>query len=877
MSTLKLRPPFRVEHVGSLVRPKELYDQRVLLEEGKCGREDLVAAEDAAVAHVVKLQRDLGLGTITDGEMRREVFFEGVFDKLEGMTYLPHRPMTEFKSYIPHVKILSAMGFTESPSWYCSGKIKRTVPFYVDHFKALKAVVPPEVTSLEPWSFWKISPTVFITQDVSRIKVNMCPPTWIHQRHGSDLTYDPAVYKSDDEYFDDLGIAYRAEIKELYELGCRNIQLDDPTFCYFCNDDMITGMEAAGVDHEALLDTYIRAINICTVDRPQDLHIGLHMCRGNFRGGIHFSEGGYHRIAVKLFNSVDVDTFYLEYDNERSGDFSPLKHLPPHRVAVLGIVTTKSPKAGSKMLKPSRLEFMKLRMWWQLEILLDRKRQHLISLGFLWIFSSLADSLPRLGFALAHSVVSPPSGREILSQKRMRRRSCNYCLKLQKKFGSRLPNSLSLRLRLRSAMMSKSLGQGGREQVITSPLIPVGAPTAPGDLFSEIISQIFGVPRNISISSTDVDGTFSTVMPLNASDQVVLTLSDSTGFGSGGSTQILKVGPSTGESCNLTAPALPFTFGPDTAPTQCQKYTFIDFAGATPPVTVIGVIPGGDSFVLNVPPTATQFDWTANVYNDTTIIFMMIDAQGRPGGSVRYTVALSGDSSCINDQSPSSTIPPSSGPTSSSSSPSPSSSSAPSTPSSNVGAIAGSVLGALIFLAVLITLGLFFLRQRQEKKNARMAGGNEFRRSRPLNPSELDLTYDPQRNLNSSPFMSASGTPTTSTFNQVPPAHYVPHSRYLGSGPETENPFNSPAQSSSHNTHNTDVDPFMERESDATSAGQRKSGMAGLTSYTPSRYIVHTDAEDDIAPNEDGVIELPPQYSASRGPPRSNTYNTRPS
>ncbi|KAJ6621666.1 hypothetical protein B0H10DRAFT_2163022 [Mycena sp. CBHHK59/15] len=330
MSALKLRPPFRVEHVGSLVRPRELYEKRALLEQGKCARDDILAAEDAAVVHVVKLQRDLGLRTITDGEMRREVFFEGVFDKLEGMTDLPHREHT-LRSYIPHVKLMSAMGLTELASYYCTGKIKRTEPFYVEHFKALKNVVPPE--------------------DVKHIKVNMCPPTWIHQRHGSDLTYDLSVYRTDDEYFDDLGIAYRAEIKELYELGCRNIQLDDPTFCYFCNDDMISGMEAAGVDHEALLDTYIRAINLCTVDRPHDLIMGLHMCRGNFKDGIHFTEGGYQRIAAKLFNTVDVDTFYLEYDDERSGDFLPLKYLPPNKVAVLGIVTTKSPKAHPKVLK----------------------------------------------------------------------------------------------------------------------------------------------------------------------------------------------------------------------------------------------------------------------------------------------------------------------------------------------------------------------------------------------------------------------------------------------------------------------------------------------------------------------------------------------
>ncbi|KAJ7357296.1 hypothetical protein DFH08DRAFT_851577 [Mycena albidolilacea] len=400
------------------------------------------------------------------------------------------------------------------------------------------------------------------------------------------------------------------------------------------------------------------------------------------------------------------------------------------------------------------------------------------------------------------------------------------------------------------------------------------------------IIPVFGVPQNISISSTNVNDSFSTPLALKASDQAVFTLSDSNGFGSGGSTDVLRVGSSLGGTCNTTAPDLAYTFGSvDSAPVQCQPYQVTDYSKATAPVTLIGVIPGGDSFVLNIPAAKTTFAWTANVFNGTQIIFLMLDAQGRSGGSYLTTVALSGDSSCINDQSPSSTTP-ASGSTSTStstSSSSPSASSAvPATPKSNVGAIAGSVLGALIFLAVLITLGLFFLRQRQEKKNSRMAGGNEFRRSRPLNPSELDLTYDPQQqHSNTSPFMSAS-TPT-SAFNQLPPfqgasqppMHYQPHSQYLGSRlPESENPFAPTTQSTSHNVHNTDVDPFMEREreSDSTSAGQRKSGMAGFGGYKPSRYVMHTDAEDeDLAPNDDGVIELPPQYSASRAP-RSNTF-----
>ncbi|KAJ6519751.1 hypothetical protein C8R45DRAFT_952610 [Mycena sanguinolenta] len=367
------------------------------------------------------------------------------------------------------------------------------------------------------------------------------------------------------------------------------------------------------------------------------------------------------------------------------------------------------------------------------------------------------------------------------------------------------------------------------------------------------IIPIFGAPRNISISSTDVNGTFSTPIPLSAGDQAVLTLSDATGFGSGGNSQLLKVGSSLGGSCNTTSPALAYTYTLNSPLVQCQSFPFTDYDSAVQPVTILGVIPGGDSFVLDVPTGKASFDWTANVYNGTQIIFMMVDARGQSGGSYLDTVGLSGDASCINSQSPSSTIAPGSTSTSSSTA-------APATPSSNTGAIAGSVLGALVFLAVLITLGLFFLRQRQEKKKARMAV-NELRRSRPLDSSEMDLTYDAQHN-STSPFMSASA-PNSSTFGQ--PSHYQ-DSQYLASRPENENPFHTPTQSTSHSP---DIEPFMEQTSSSTSAGHRKSAMAGSTSYKPSRYVLHTDAEDeDLVPNEDGVVELPPQYSATRMPAR---------
>jgi len=323
-STIRLQPPFRAEHIGSLLRPKALFEKRQQLESKQCTSSDLKPIEDDAIKHVVELQRHVGIKTITDGELRRCYFFDGPFDKLEGMIHMPDRPIGTFKPYIPHIAFMYAAGLQSAETVFCGAKIKRTQSFYVDEFKYLKSLVAPE--------------------DVKFIKITMCSPSWFHQRHGSDYTYDLSVYKNDDEYFDDLGVAYRAELKELYELGCRNIQIDDPTFCYFCNENMISGMERAGVDHEALLDTYIRAINVITQGRPDDLTIGVHMCRGNFKGGVYFSEGGYARIAVKLFNTLDVDVFYLEYDTERAGDFAPLKHLPLNKVVVLGLVTTKNPK-----------------------------------------------------------------------------------------------------------------------------------------------------------------------------------------------------------------------------------------------------------------------------------------------------------------------------------------------------------------------------------------------------------------------------------------------------------------------------------------------------------------------------------------------------
>ena len=147
-----------------------------------------------------------------------------------------------------------------------------------------------------------------------------------------------------DEYFADIAVAYQEEIKALHAAGCRHIQIDDPLLAYFCAESMIKGMEERGIDHEALLDTYVRAYNGCLEGRPADMVVGLHLCRGNFKDGMHFSEGGYDRIAIKLFQHINVDTYYLEYDTPRAGTFEPLKFLPKHKSVVLGLVTSKFPQ-----------------------------------------------------------------------------------------------------------------------------------------------------------------------------------------------------------------------------------------------------------------------------------------------------------------------------------------------------------------------------------------------------------------------------------------------------------------------------------------------------------------------------------------------------
>ncbi|KAI0667232.1 UROD/MetE-like protein [Trametes maxima] len=306
----------RAEHVGSLKRPAALLQKRSDFQLGKCTTEELKSCEDESIANAVRMQLDLGFTSITDGEYRRTMFYDGMFEKLGGLKVINDPPECIFQTfnfvrYMPVTRI-------------SIGKLERTSPLYGEAFDFLKKAAGPE--------------------NVEKLKVTMGAPEWYHFRHGK-YAYEATVYASDDAYFADLANIYREEIKDLYSRGCRRIQIDDPILACFCDEHFRKLMQKAGVDPECLFDTYVGVLNACVRGRPSDLTVGLHICRGNVKPTREpFATGPYDRIAKKLFNKLDFDCFYLEYDTERAGTFEPLRYLPKHKHVILGLVSTKNPE-----------------------------------------------------------------------------------------------------------------------------------------------------------------------------------------------------------------------------------------------------------------------------------------------------------------------------------------------------------------------------------------------------------------------------------------------------------------------------------------------------------------------------------------------------
>lgn len=317
----RLKPPFRAEHVGSLLRPPALLAARDRLEGNHHARvrgsrrfPELEAMEDAAIREAIKLQEDVGLSVITDGEFRRRSWWQDFVLELDG-TFI------DFAEFA--IDFCDPQGHKlPAPVAHVDGKIKRVRGYNVEAFKFLQAHT-------------KRTP-----------KVTMPSPPVVHF-FGGRLAIDAKVYPDLAEFWSDLARAYREEIAALAKAGCTYVQIDECILALMCDPKFRAQLEARGDDPDKLLTTYARVINEAVRDRPANVVIGMHLCRGNNRG--HWlGEGGYDYIQDVLFNQIDVDVYFMEYDSPRAGDFSPLRLLPKGKTAVLGIVTSKSAALESR-------------------------------------------------------------------------------------------------------------------------------------------------------------------------------------------------------------------------------------------------------------------------------------------------------------------------------------------------------------------------------------------------------------------------------------------------------------------------------------------------------------------------------------------------
>jgi 5-methyltetrahydropteroyltriglutamate--homocysteine methyltransferase len=317
MVTLRDFPPFRADHVGSLLRPAVLLAAREDRAAGRISAEDLRKVEDAAIAEVVAMQRDVGLQSATDGEFRRTTWHMDFIYQLGGVGQSDEKLKVHFRN---------ADGDLDFTSAALRVNEKLTLPetIFADHFRYLKSLAGEGVTP----------------------KLTIPSPSMVHYRGGRAFI-DPAVYPDVEEFWSDLSAAYARQVAGVAELGCTYLQLDDTSLAYLNDPEQRAELAARGDDAEHQHLRYIKQINAALADKPAGMTVTTHMCRGNFRSSW-VAEGGYDFVAEALFSELAVDGFFLEYDDPRSGGFAPLRFVPPGKLVVLGLVTTKRGELESK-------------------------------------------------------------------------------------------------------------------------------------------------------------------------------------------------------------------------------------------------------------------------------------------------------------------------------------------------------------------------------------------------------------------------------------------------------------------------------------------------------------------------------------------------
>ena len=313
--TARTTPPFRADHVGSFLRPKFLLDAREQKARGEINAAQLRAVEDKAIAEIVKFQQDVGLQSITDGEFRRTYFHIDFLEQLGGV-----------KTDIP-VTIRKPDGTEElaPPVMKVVDKVRHVKDIQRADFEFLKRQVAPGMTP----------------------KVTIPSPTMLHFRGGRAGISTVHYPELDPAFYDDVATAYGEELRSLYNAGCRYVQMDDTNMAYLCDDKMREAARARGDDPNELPHRYAAFINKVVAKKPPGMVLAMHLCRGNFKS-THAAAGNYEPVAEALLSEMNLDAYFMEYDDDRSGDFKPLRFLPKGKIVVLGLVTTKFGEMESK-------------------------------------------------------------------------------------------------------------------------------------------------------------------------------------------------------------------------------------------------------------------------------------------------------------------------------------------------------------------------------------------------------------------------------------------------------------------------------------------------------------------------------------------------
>ena len=321
----RTRPPFRADHVGSLLRPPELLRAREDHQAGRIDGDALRAAEDAAIRDAVRMQEEVGLQSATDGEFRRASWHMDFIYALGGIEKAPGNLAVRFHNEQGDIEFTPA-------ALHVAEKVRIDDTIFAGAFSFLEGCV----TTALP-------------------KLTIPSPSMVHYR-GGRAALDPAAYEDVDAFWSDLSAAYADEVGRLYDLGCRYLQFDDTSLAYLNDPAQRAEIAARGDDAEHLHVRYIENINAALASRPDDMGITTHMCRGNFRSSW-VAEGSYDFVAEALFDELDVDGYFMEWDDERSGGFEPLRFVPKgDKQVVLGLVTTKRGDLESKDELKRRIE-----------------------------------------------------------------------------------------------------------------------------------------------------------------------------------------------------------------------------------------------------------------------------------------------------------------------------------------------------------------------------------------------------------------------------------------------------------------------------------------------------------------------------------------